>query len=223
MRNNPLRTATGARGAVRLDVPYVLAALVVGVFALGLFYAVFIAPNSPLTMVFNRKRFELHRLEQVAFTHYHAQAYDKAEPELEEIIAKDPGNVKAHLALGIVRARTGKPDKAVEELKKVIELDPGYHEAYASLGAISEKRGTDALDRKSHEEALRRFRDAEDYYRKALSVLNETTSGTSKALSRVHRGVKRMNKYDKDVVYDDQEEIYRQGVERVQEYRRRVP
>ncbi len=52
------------------------------------------------------------------------------------IVARDPGNAKAHFALGTLSHFQGQSDDAIQYFLKAIELDPAYAAPHVSLGRI---------------------------------------------------------------------------------------
>jgi arylsulfatase A-like enzyme/Flp pilus assembly protein TadD len=60
--------------------------------------------------------------------------YDGAIPELEQLVAKQPGMVKAHNFLEMAYARTNRLPQAIQECKIVLSFDPKDYESYMMLG-----------------------------------------------------------------------------------------
>lgn len=53
---------------------------------------------------------------------------------LRAILEKDPNNVKAIFAMGMLSVRSGQYEKAVVRFKKLLELEPNRAEAHKMLG-----------------------------------------------------------------------------------------
>lgn len=117
----------------------------------------------------------------------HQDHYDKAEPILRTLIAKDPQNPALHFALGYVRQQQEDWDEAFDEYSESKELQPGFPETHSRLAlnfyhsgdgdnAIAEARTALSID----------FRNAEAYrylglglfanvqYRAALHAFEES-------------------------------------------------
>jgi arylsulfatase A-like enzyme/Flp pilus assembly protein TadD len=60
--------------------------------------------------------------------------YDGAIPELEQLVAKQPGMVKAHDFLEMAYARTNRLPEAIQECKTVLRYNPKDYESYMMLG-----------------------------------------------------------------------------------------
>ena len=66
---------------------------------------------------------------------------EEAGREFEYVIARDPHDVKAHLALGYVKMSRGEYQQAIECYRTVQRLEPGRPDAIAGEAEIYEKQG----------------------------------------------------------------------------------
>ena len=61
---------------------------------------------------------------------------DAAVQEQLAVLARDPGNAKAHFALGTLSHFQGQTDDAIQYFLRAIELDPACPAPHVSLGRI---------------------------------------------------------------------------------------
>ena len=84
----------------------------------------------------------------------------RAESVLKEAIDVDPQNSRAHVALGMLHYKSGRPGPAVQSFTRAVELSPEDAELRAALGAAHSKAG--------------RPREAADAYAKAIALGRKT-------------------------------------------------
>ncbi len=67
--------------------------------------------------------------------------YPKAEGALREALALDPDVSRAHNALGVIAAETGRADEAIEHWKRAVELNPREWDTVFNLARLLRQRG----------------------------------------------------------------------------------
>jgi tetratricopeptide (TPR) repeat protein len=80
-------------------------------------------------------------LVNIGTVHLGAREYARARPALEAALALDPDLPRAHNALGVIEAETGRPDAAIERWRATVRLDPRDFDALFNLGLMLGKRG----------------------------------------------------------------------------------
>ena len=60
-----------------------------------------------------------------------------------EALRADPASVEAHLNLGNLNARAGRPDQAIAEYRKALAIDPSYEPARRNLVSLLRYLGRD--------------------------------------------------------------------------------
>jgi arylsulfatase A-like enzyme/Tfp pilus assembly protein PilF len=80
-------------------------------------------------------------LVNVATVHLGARQYDAAREALLAALRLDPGLARAHNALGVIAAETGRTAEAVEAWKRAVELDPQAYDTLFNLGVLLRKSG----------------------------------------------------------------------------------
>ena len=82
--------------------------------------------------------------------------FKKASMLYEEVLSKDPDNIKALMGLGYTKHSTGQFSQALSALHKAIELDPHNAEAHFLLGGVYYWQ--------------KEYREAEKYQRQAVTL-----------------------------------------------------
>jgi len=75
----------------------------------------------------------LHRAAQLNRNNFHPH---EAEPEFREAVAADPANPFAHVALGLILARTGQTDAGILEIRTALNLQPNLPGGHFYLGDV---------------------------------------------------------------------------------------
>jgi arylsulfatase A-like enzyme/Flp pilus assembly protein TadD len=81
-------------------------------------------PTNPLPML------------NLATVHVSARRFDRARKELEAVLLLNPNLARAHNALGVVAAQTGRPEEAIEHWRRAVELDPVSFDTLFNLGSV---------------------------------------------------------------------------------------
>lgn len=77
----------------------------------------------------------------IGTVHLGAREYARAREALEAALALKPDLARAHNALGVIEAETGRPDAAVERWRDAVRLDPRDFDALFNLALMLRKRG----------------------------------------------------------------------------------
>jgi Tfp pilus assembly protein PilF len=82
--------------------------------------------------------------------------YRRGRALMEEALALDPDVSRAHNALGVIAAETGRPDEAITHWKRAVELNPREWDTLFNLGKLLRRQGRAAearpyLERFVHE------------------------------------------------------------------------
>jgi choline-sulfatase len=80
-------------------------------------------------------------LVNIATVHLGAREYDPARQALLEALRLNPALARAHNALGVIAAETGRTAEAVEAWKRAVQLDPRGHDTLFNLGSLLWKSG----------------------------------------------------------------------------------
>jgi tetratricopeptide (TPR) repeat protein len=84
-------------------------------------------------------------------TYRRNRAYESPLAMWSDVVAKRPGNVRAHYNLGRNLARQGRLDEAVEAYRETVRLEPTHYYAYNNLG-------TSLVKQEKLDEAIKAFR-----------------------------------------------------------------
>jgi Tfp pilus assembly protein PilF len=80
----------------------------------------------------------------VATVHLAARDYARARESLAAALALNPRLARAHNALGVVAAETGRPQEAIERWKTAVALEPKEYDTVYNLGFLLLKAGRSA-------------------------------------------------------------------------------
>lgn len=94
-------------------------------------------------------------LVNVATVHLGAREYGPAREALLAALRLNPALARAHNALGVIAAETGRTAEAVEAWKRAVELDPGGYDTLFNLGSLLWKSGRAAEARPYLEQFVR--------------------------------------------------------------------
>ncbi len=89
-------------------------------------------PTNPLPLV------------NVATVHLATRRFGPARQALEAALALNPRVARAHNALGVVAAETGRPEDAIAHWKRAVELEPSSFDTLFNLGSVLVKSGRGA-------------------------------------------------------------------------------
>jgi len=70
---------------------------------------------------------------------------DQAVAHFQEVLKKDPGNFRAHVALGETLMRQGSLEEAQHHLEQAAQIEKNIPRVYEDLGKIYEQRGLKQL------------------------------------------------------------------------------
>jgi tetratricopeptide (TPR) repeat protein len=94
-------------------------------------------------------------LVNIGTVHLGAREYARARPAFEAALALDPDLPRAHNALGVIEAETGRPEAAIERWQATVRLDPRDFDALFNLGLLLRKQGRAAEARACFERFTR--------------------------------------------------------------------
>jgi len=154
-------------------------------FAILLFFAFFIASNSPFNFLFRKDNFNYQTQLQEASKLYKSNQWEKAMPALEEITATKPKEPLPYYMLAETYARLGHADKAVEQYKATLERKPDFHQASASLASLYLRLGMESASRLEREKAA-------DYFMLGGKQIEQAMNGTDDPRFKdVYEGIKK--------------------------------
>jgi Flp pilus assembly protein TadD len=78
----------------------------------------------------------------------------EAEAAYRQLLQKDPPHIKAHINLGVVLRRLGRPDEALAEYRRALELAPGDPEALTNMGNLLREHRHAAHAERCYRDAL---------------------------------------------------------------------
>jgi choline-sulfatase len=83
-------------------------------------------------------------LVNIGTVHLGAREYAPARAALDAALALNPDLARAHNALGVIEAETGRPDAAIQRWQETVRLDPRDFDALFNLGLLLRKQGRGA-------------------------------------------------------------------------------
>jgi arylsulfatase A-like enzyme/tetratricopeptide (TPR) repeat protein len=87
-------------------------------------------------------------LVNIGTVHLGARDYTRAREAFEAALAQSPGLPRAHNALGVLAAETGRPAEAIARWQETVGLDPRDYDALFNLGLMLRKEGRTAEARR---------------------------------------------------------------------------
>jgi tetratricopeptide (TPR) repeat protein len=99
-------------------------------------------PGNPMALA-GKAMIDYNRLQSSSLTiqRNRDSILQRAESEVKQGLAKDPGMPEAHYTLGSIYKEQGRMPEAVAEFQQSTKLDPTYSEAYAGLGLAQLNQG----------------------------------------------------------------------------------
>jgi tetratricopeptide (TPR) repeat protein len=86
-------------------------------------------PSNPMALV------------NIATVHLAARDYPRARDSLAAALALNPRLARAHNALGVIAAETGRPEEAIQRWRAAVALEPKAYDTVYNLGLMLRKAG----------------------------------------------------------------------------------